>query len=182
MLEQYHKEVSQIHASSELIQRTKAAMKQEEKRLKENEELQWKENSRQRRNSRFQIKKVVLPLSVAAALVLLVGVTGVSLKVDSQTDTEIQMPVQLGQKEEDQLVEIGSSQKMQLIEAAEMPAEFADAAKVKKDGAVYYILQSERAGEWKAYIEVGEEKYLISGRAEAEEDFFKQIEALLAKK
>ena len=38
MIEQYRKDVSQIHASSELIQRTRAAMKQEEERLQEEED------------------------------------------------------------------------------------------------------------------------------------------------
>lgn len=33
MIEQYDKEISQIHASPELIQRTKAAMRQEEERI-----------------------------------------------------------------------------------------------------------------------------------------------------
>lgn len=33
MIEQYDKEISQIHASPELIQRTKAAMRREENRI-----------------------------------------------------------------------------------------------------------------------------------------------------
>ena len=38
MIEQYRKDISQIQVSSELMQRTRAAMKQEEERLQEEED------------------------------------------------------------------------------------------------------------------------------------------------
>lgn len=50
MIEQYRKDVSQIHASSELIQRTRAAMKQEEERLPEGRKLSCNSEKRRQAN------------------------------------------------------------------------------------------------------------------------------------
>lgn len=171
MIEQYHKDASQIHASSELIRQTRAAMRQEEERLKEEEEL-----SAHRRVGK---RKAVIFLSVAAAALLLVIVPGAIQ--GSTTQAEIKMPDKLGQKEEKSLISIesGNSQALKLTETAKMPAEYADAEKIEKAGAVFYILPGEAKDEWEAYVEYKGKNYLLLGSAGGKEEFLEQAAELL---
>ena len=181
MIEQYRKDVSQIHASSELIQRTRTAMKQEEERLKEEEEAADPKKPGKRNPYGVSAWRIAIPLSAVAAALFLVIVPGVIHKGATQEDIQIQMAVPLGQKEEQQPVSIenGSNQPIELTEVARMPAEFADAEKIEKDGAVYYILRGESTDEWKAYAKIKGKKYLLCGKAAGKEDFLNRIEALL---
>lgn len=74
MKDQYRKETSQIHAPADLIQKTKQAMVQEEQRL-----------SKKQRSFARQIYKWALPLTAAAAVLILLSVSTVmrSVKPDS---------------------------------------------------------------------------------------------------
>ena len=175
MIEQYRKDVSKIHASSELIQRTRTAMKQEE------EDAADPKKPGKRNPYGFSAWRIAIPLSAVAAALFLVIVPGVIHKGATQEDIQIQMAVPLGQKEEQQPVSIenGSNQPIELTEVARMPAEFADAEKIEKDGAVYYILRGESTDEWKAYAKIKGKKYLLCGKAAGKEDFLNRIEALL---
>ena len=100
MIEQYRKDVSQIHASSELIQRTRTAMKQEEERLKEEEDAADPKKPGKRNPYGFSAWRIAIPLSAVAAALFLVIVPGVIHKGATQEDIQIQMAVPLGQKEE----------------------------------------------------------------------------------
>ena len=100
MIEQYRKDVSQIHASSELIQRTRAAMKQEEERLQEEEEVPGRRKSMKWDLVRYGAGRIAIPLVAAAAALLLVIAPGVIQRSIPQADTKIQMPGKLGQKGE----------------------------------------------------------------------------------
>ena len=117
MIEQYRKDVSQIHASSELIQRTRTAMKQEEERLKEEEDAADPKKPGKRNPYGFSAWRIAIPLSAVAAALLLVIVPGVIHKGATQEDIQIQMAVPLGQKEEQQPVSIenGSNQSIELL-------------------------------------------------------------------
>ena len=183
MIEQYRKDVSQIHASSELIQRTRAAMKQEEERLQEEEEVPGRRKSMKWDLVRYGAGRIAIPLVAAAAALLLVIAPGVIQRSIPQADTKIQMPGKLGQKGENYpvILKNGDNQTIELTETAKMPAEFADAEKIEMNGAVYYVLPGEASCEWKAYVEMEGRNYLLCGRAEEEEDFLNRAEALLLK-
>lgn len=182
MIEQYRKDILQIHASSELIQRTRAAMKQEEERLREEEEVPGRRKSMKWDLVRYRAGRIAIPLVAAAALLLVIA-PGVIQRSIPQADTKIQMPGKLGQKGEKYpvILKNGDNQTIELTETAKMPAEFADAEKIEMNGAVYYVLPGEAAGEWKAYVEMEGRNYLLCGRAEEKEDFLDRAEALLLK-
>lgn len=66
--EQYNKEITQVHAPQSLIERTKAAMREEEKRL-----AQAAVPGRQSR--KFSVRRLAYPLTAAAALLILVSIS-----------------------------------------------------------------------------------------------------------
>ncbi|MBP3476814.1 MAG: hypothetical protein J6K48_10980 [Lachnospiraceae bacterium] len=90
MMDQYKKETSQIHAPADLVQRTKLAMQQEEQRLRESASKADRQDNAvvmqretvaggAKRNfkSPHRIYKWTLPLSAAAAILILVSVSTV---------------------------------------------------------------------------------------------------------
>lgn len=74
--EQYKIETEQIHAPAELIARTKAAMREEEARIRRDLALQDTGAGRKGVSARgFNIRKWAYPLTAAAALLILVSVS-----------------------------------------------------------------------------------------------------------
>lgn len=129
MVDQYKKETSQIHAPADLVQRTKLAMQQEEQRL-------WESASKANRpdnavgmqreavaggvkrnfKSPHGIYKWTLPLSAAAAILILVSVSTVlrsskadysasDMAADSGYETEIGMQFSEAEAAEDTIEE-----------------------------------------------------------------------------
>lgn len=89
MMDQYKKETSQIHAPVDLVQKTKLAMEQEELRLKEAAErtdrpkinvetCRETESAKRKPKSVFRIHQWTLPLTAAAAILILVSVSAVT--------------------------------------------------------------------------------------------------------
>lgn len=90
MIDQYKRETSQIHAPAELIQKTRLAMQQEEQRLRESAQRAGGQDTAvgtqgetaadrvyKGHKSVHQIYKWTLPLSAAAAVLILVSVSAV---------------------------------------------------------------------------------------------------------
>lgn len=88
MIDQYKKETSQVHAPADLVQRTKLAMQQEEQRLSESGERIKRadiaagaqrgtvaDSTKRRAASARRIYKWGLPLTAAAAILILISVS-----------------------------------------------------------------------------------------------------------
>lgn len=81
--EKYNKEIAQVHAPQSLIERTKTAMREEEKRLAQTAvprsaavsslEMTYANGSRQSRS--FSVRRLAYPMTAAAALLILVSVS-----------------------------------------------------------------------------------------------------------
>lgn len=103
MKDQYRKETSQIHAPADLIQKTKQAMEQEEQRLKAVEERKVGSygtaiteseaiTKKAKKNSFIQqIYKWTLPLTAAAAILILISVSLVMKSVKSDSSASDMM-------------------------------------------------------------------------------------------
>ena len=103
MKDQYRKETSQIHAPVDLIQKTKQAMEQEEQRLKAVEERKVGSDGtaiteseaitkKAKKNSFIQqIYKWTLPLTAAAAILILISVSLVMKSVKSDSSASDMM-------------------------------------------------------------------------------------------
>lgn len=103
MKDQYRKETSQIHAPADLIQKTKQAMEQEEQRLKAVEERKVGSDGtaiteseaitkKAKKNSFIQqIYKWTLPLTAAAAILILISVSLVMKSVKSDSSASDMM-------------------------------------------------------------------------------------------
>lgn len=80
---QYNKEIAQVHAPQSLIERTKAAMREEEKRLAQaaaprsaaGASLEMTYANANRQSRRFSVRRLAYPLTAAAALLILVSVS-----------------------------------------------------------------------------------------------------------
>lgn len=74
--EQYKKETEQIHAPAELIAKTKAAMREEEMRIRREFTTQTAAPAGDRNDTKhFNVRKWAYPLTAAAALLILVSVS-----------------------------------------------------------------------------------------------------------
>lgn len=103
MKDQYRKETSQIHAPADLIQKTKQAMQQEEQRLKAVEERKVGSDgtaiteseaiTKKAKKNSFtqQIYKWTLPLTAAAAILILISVSLVMKSVKSDSSASDMM-------------------------------------------------------------------------------------------
>lgn len=103
MKDQYRKETSQIHAPADLIQKTKQAMEQEEQRLKAVEERKVGSDgtaiteseaiTKKAKKNSFtqQIYKWTLPLTAAAAILILISVSLVMKSVKSDSSASDMM-------------------------------------------------------------------------------------------
>ena len=103
MKDQYRKETSQIHAPADLIQKTKQAMEQEEQRLKAVEErnvgsdgtviTESEAITHKAKKHSFiqQIYKWTLPLTAAAAILILISVSLVMKSVKSDSSASDMM-------------------------------------------------------------------------------------------
>lgn len=116
MLERYNKETSQIHAPADLIQRTKEAMRAEEARLQQAAPANMADRAA-RGGYMGKVRRWALPLTTAAAVVILVSVSTVmqSVKNDSSMAGDMASP------------ESGADSDMLLSEGEnDMPLQFAN--------------------------------------------------------
>ena len=182
MIEQYRKDMSEVHARTELIQRTKAAMKQEEERLSQNEveEGVQSEKTGQIRKVNSRIKRLWIPLSAAAAILLLITVPGIWAPKDTGAGRDIQTPARFGQMDnnEPSLI-VNESVANGVTEVNEMPAEFESVTEIQKGDAVYRLLYEKESDEWSAFIIDEQKMYLFTGKAADEESFLQLAEAAL---
>ena len=184
MIEQYKKEMSEVHAPADLIERTREAMKKEEEKLQK------------KGKGRNITARIIVPLSVAAAAFILIAVPSALKGAGTQTQT----PALLGQENTSDVQKIESGMtadaanelakeneiaikaEMKMTELSEMPEEFADAREIKQDGYTYLLVERQDGTGWKAYVEKEGKGYLITGIAEDEESFLQEAEKLIMEK
>lgn len=184
MIEQYDKEMSQVHAPAELIQRTKAAMHQEEERIQTID--QEKDRTTKKKSRKRQVWTLVV---VAAAAILVLAVLPVVL-LGSRSAADTKMPVRAGRaepatsllpQENSPIPRLSSAESLEegvLTEVSEMPAEFEDVEPVEWGQAKVWALAGKEG--WKAYIESAKGTYLYEDQAASREEFLQKIEELLA--
>lgn len=116
--EEYQKEISQIHAPKQLLEETRRAMKEEEKRL-----------AQQRKGKKVFLFKRVLPAVAAAVLVLSASAAVIYFKGD-ETSMEQEIPVQLGGKQAPEIGKIGKSTEAEsaIRKMSERPETFRETA------------------------------------------------------
>ena len=161
MIEQYGKKIDQMQASPELIQRTKAAMRQEEKRI-------------------CKKRKMWALVPVAAAVLLLAVVPPILWQ--NEESTEIEIPVRAGREEptgsliprEDSLT-VGM-----LKQVSVKPEEFSAAELMETEQATVWVLD-EAEGSFRAYVETKECTYLYEDQADNLEEFLQKIKEALEK-
>ncbi len=183
MIEQYRKDMSEVHARTELIQRTKVAMKQEEERLGEKdskEEGVQNESADHIIKVNSRIKRLWIPLSAAAAILILIAVPGVWSKSGTGTGRDIQTPARLGQADNNQPGFITNEPVAKgVTEVYEMPEEFENIKEIQKENVVYRVLYEKESDEWTAFIASENKMYLFTGEAVDEERFLQLAEAAL---
>lgn len=109
MMDQYNKETSQIHAPADLIQRTKQAVREEERRIERvraQQAVRTMENTgthdvyadKPRRNSYGKVYKWVLPVAAAVLLVVLMNASTMMIGRKfsaSQSDKSMEMAAEM---------------------------------------------------------------------------------------
>lgn len=185
MIEKYKKEMSEIHAPADLVMRTREAMKKEEERL---------QAEKKKENKRLWVKWTAVPLAAAAAVLVLITIPSVL----NGKGTQSQMPVQMGQEQESDLIKIESGltagsisdliteteekPKMELTEVSAIPEEFVGAREILRDGNTYLLIEEQDGTGWKAYVEKEGKGYLITGEIEDEESFLQEAGKLITEK
>ncbi len=159
MLERYNKETSQIHAPADLIQRTKEAMRAEEARLQQAAPANTADRAA-RGGYMGKARRWALPLTAAAAVVILVSVSTVmqSVKNDSSMAGDMASP------------ESGADSDMLLSEGeSDMPLQFAN-----EDSVAEAAVESNEAVAQDAMPEeekkAGTEKYEAPAEESVEEE------------
>ncbi len=159
MLERYNKETSQIHAPADLIQRTKEAMRAEEARLQQAAPTNTADRA-VRGGYMGKARRWALPLTAAAAVVILVSVSTVmqSVKKDSSMAGDMASP------------ESGADSDMLLSEGeSDMPLQFAN-----EDSVAEAAVESNEAAAQDAMPEeekkAGMEKYEAPAEESVEEE------------
>ena len=196
MKDQYRKETSQIHAPADLIQKTKQAMEQEEQRLKAVEERKVGSDgtaiteseaiTKKAKKNSFtqQIYKWTLPLTAAAAILILISVSLVMKSVKSDSSASDMMAESEYAKDMGmQLSEADIAEDYAMAEDAAYPEEMenaeSEAAEESETSAVYQDMEAKKdtaetadvmnGGE--AYEQEQESELEITG-VEAEPDFY----------
>lgn len=199
MIEQYKKEMSEVHAPANLIERTREAMKKEEEKLQTEDgrgNVTAKAEKRKKGTGKRRINWITVPLSVAAAAFILIAVPSALKGAGTQTQT----PALLGQENTSDVQKIESGMtadaanelakeneivikvEIEMTEVSEMPVEFADAREVKQGEHTYLLAERQDGTGWKAYVEKEGKGYLITGMAEDEESFLLEAEKLIMEK
>lgn len=188
MIEQYDKEMSQVHAPSDLIQRTKAAMRQEEERLQANPKEKDGTGQGKRRK-----KWGWILTPVAAALVLAVFPAAFLGSMDGK---EVKPPVRAGREEPSvsllpqgdlplprlsgmEATAAENTEEGTLKKVSEKTAEFGDAEPVEMKRAKVWAAAGEDG--WKAYIETEDGAYLYTDQADSIDEFLKKVGDVLDK-
>lgn len=191
MKEQYREETSQIHAPSDLVQKTRDAMRQEEQRLK-----------KERR--RYRVSRWTLPLSAAAAVVVLLTVTmvmrgaiGSRISSDKAQDDAYsgEMSMQFGEADlaADYAEDAEGTDDKTPAALVRPDAFIIEITEVKEEPDFYYSLDTEacyyedllfwvnqnESGEWSAYVSVRGDRYVIVSDIEEQERFLEEAYALL---
>lgn len=164
--EQYRKEISQIHAPKQLLEKTKQAMKEEEKRLE------------QQRNAKrlFSFGRV---LSAAAAAVLLLSVAAVFIySRGDKTPAQQEIPLQLSGKQEPEIgkIEKGNDTGLTVGEVSEMPEECKDIKGMMIGTETVFVIADEETGTFRAYYEKEKICYEVLSDITDEEEFIKALE------
>lgn len=167
MKEQYQKEVSQIHVPSELLLRTKQAMKEEEERLGE--------EKRAAKVIPFRMMSIAAAvLAIAIVIPLATGFLGKEGKEEMKTPG-----VQLAGTVKPQLGAISKGDKEQskeltITEADRMPKEWSDLEEITVAGKLIIITTDEETGFWMAYDE--QKKVVVASEIIEKEAFLEALE------
>lgn len=185
MIEQYNKEMSEVHAPAYLVERTRKAMKQEEEILKKEGVKPYRKTGNTSKKNR---KKMVISLLTAAAALMLVLVPALV----KDEGTQMPKPMQLSPKETKGLEKIelkgsadekdGEESTLQITLVPYMPKEFGSAEELSYGEITYFLLVDKELGSLTAYVEKDGKNYLISGGMEDEESFLQEAEKLLSTK
>lgn len=193
MKDQYRKETSQIHAPADLIQKTKQAMEQEEQRLKAVEERKVGSDgtaiteseaiTKKAKKNSFtqQIYKWTLPLTAAAAILILISVSLVMKSVKSDSSASDMMAE--SEYAKDMGMQLSEADIAEVAEDAAYPEEMenaeSEAAEESETSAVYQDMEAKKdtaetadvmnGGE--AYEQEQESELKITG-VEEEPDFY----------
>lgn len=160
MIEQYGKEIDQMHASPELIQRTKAAMRQEEKRIRK--------------------KRKMWALVPVAAVLLLAVIPPILWQ--NEEPTEIEAPIRAGREEPtSSLIPREDSQTAGMLKQVSVkPEEFSAVEPMETEQAEVWVLTGAEGG-FRAYVETKECAYLYEDQADNLEEFLQKIKETLEK-
>lgn len=185
MKDQYRKEISQIHAPADLIQKTKQAMEQEEQRLKAVEERKVGSDGtviteseaitkKAKKNSFIQqIYKWTLPLTAAAAILILISVSLVMKSVKSDSSASDMMAESEYEKDMGmQLSEADIAEDYAMAEDAAYPEEMenaeSEAAEESETSAGYQDMEAKKDTAETADVMNGGEAYEQEQESELE--------------
>ena len=196
MIEQYRKEMSEVHAPDDLIKRTREAMKREEGKLQaENGKgIVTVKAEKTKKEAGKKVNWIVVSLSAAAAILIMIAIPS-TFKGDG---TLVQTPAQLGQENTSDVKKIENGittdsadeaikdskadTEIEMTEVSEMPEEFAAAREIQQGGYRYLLLERQDGAGWKAYVKKEEKGYLITGITKDEESFLQEAEMLIMEK
>ncbi len=165
--EQYQKEISQIHAPKQLLEKTKEAMKEEEKRL-----LQQR-----KAKASFPFGRV-LPAVAAAVLLLVFSAAVIYFKAD-KTSLEQEIPLQLSGKQEPEIgkIENGNNAGLTVREVSKMPEEFLSISGTLVGEDTVLIVKDGETGAFKAYYENEQIRCEILSEITDEKEFIEALES-----
>lgn len=182
MKDQYRKETSQIHAPADLIQKTKQAMEQEEQRLKAVEERKVGSDgtaiteseaiTKKAKKNSFtqQIYKWTLPLTAAAAILILISVSLVMKSVKSDSSASDMMAE--SEYEKDMGMQLSEADIAEVAEDAAYPEEMenaeSEAAEESETSAGYQDMEAKKDTAETADVMNGGEAYEQEQESELE--------------
>lgn len=182
MKDQYRKETSQIHAPADLIQKTKQAMEQEEQRLKAVEERKVGSDgtaiteseaiTKKAKKNSFtqQIYKWTLPLTAAAAILILISVSLVMKSVKSDSSASDMMAE--SEYAKDMGMQLSEADIAEVAEDAAYPEEMenaeSEAAEESETSAVYQDMEAKKDTAETADVMNGGEAYEQEQESELE--------------
>lgn len=168
MKEQYQRAVSQIHVPSELLLKTKQAMKEEEARI----------------NGQGYKEKVIpfrmISMVAAAVLMVIIAVPMVSGLLKTGSKEELAKPqMQLAGTMQPELgaipkEDIGSKQVLTVTKADMVPEEWTETEEVTVAGKLILVVTDETTGYYMAYDT--EEGVMITSEISEKEVFLKELE------
>lgn len=155
MKDRYQEEMSHIHVSKELLEKTKKAMKEEEEKEKKKRKL-------------LSFRTI----SIAAAAVCLCILVPVAFGGLGRNASG-RPPVRLSSQEQGQLNKIGKkeSNTIEIKKVSEMPEDFDGAKETMINGTAVFTIKDDETGYIKAYFEEGQIGYEILSKMTEEEEF-----------